>query len=346
MSQIACGIDSAPILFDAETAFYPGNESNGVKPDVLLDSHELGRELAAMTERAAGVGNNTSPGARLRTLMLDGTVVAPFVWDGAQARLAMAAGHTALYLTGFGTAASHGVPDIGLIGLAEMEANARRIVAAVDLPVIADADTGYGGPASVTHTVRRLEATGVAAIHIEDQVWPKRCGFLAGKQVIPLPEMLEKLRAALAARSDPDFLIIGRTDALAPLGWDEAMQRARAFCALGVDLVFVDGLGTREEIERAASALADIPRVLNSSLLSGAEAEALGYGVVLQLGVLRALFGAMRDTYAELADRGQIDLETRNAPDIETISHVMGLAEYEAVDNAAVQNAAGDAADA
>ncbi len=288
-----------------------------------------------MTGRTAGIGTNPSPGARLRTLMLDGPVVAPFVWDGAQARFAMAAGHQALYLTGFGTAASYGLPDIGLIGLAEMEANARRIVAAIDLPIIADADTGYGGPTSVAHTVRRFEASGVAAVHIEDQVWPKRCGFLEGKEVIPLPDMLEKLRAALTARSDPDFLIIGRTDALAPLGWEEAMRRAEAYFDLGVDLVFVDGLGTRREIERTAATLPDIPRVLNSSLLTGAEAGALGYRVVLPLGVLRALFGAIRDAYDELADRGRIDLDARDAPDIETISNVLGLVEQQAVEKAA-----------
>ena len=142
-------------------------------------------------------------GARLRELMDRGTVVAPFVFDGVQARLAEAAGFEAVYMTGFGTAASYGLPDMGLIGLGEMSANAARIAGAVGVPVIADADTGYGNETNIARTVALYERAGVAALHIEDQDWPKRCGFLEGKRVIPAGEMVLKVRAAVAARTSP-----------------------------------------------------------------------------------------------------------------------------------------------
>ncbi|MDA0352541.1 MAG: isocitrate lyase/PEP mutase family protein [Chloroflexi bacterium] len=274
---------------------------------------------------------------RLRDLMEAGTVLAPFVWDGAQARYAAAAGHAAVYMTGFGTAASHGLPDIGLLGMAEMQENARRIVAAVDVPVIADADTGYGNPINVANTVRAYEAAGVAALHIEDQVWPKRCGFMDGKEVIPLREMEQKLAAALSARRDPALMVIGRTDALAPLGWDAAIDRAKAYHAVGVDLVFIDGLKTREDIERAAEALPDVPRLLNSELLTAGEAAALGFQLVIQLGSLRALFAAIRGVYEELATTGQIDLAARNAPTIDEIASVLGVEEHRAIEAAVLE---------
>ena len=280
--------------------------------------------------------SSESAPARLRRLMRAGTVMAPFVWDGAQAHYAEAAGHHAVYMTGFGTAAGHGLPDIGLLGLQEMLENARRIVAAVDVPVIADADTGYGNPVNVAQTVRAYEAAGVAALHIEDQVWPKRCGFMDGKEVIPLVEMEQKLRAALAARQDPSLVVIGRTDSLAPLGWDEAITRARAYHELGVDLVFIDGLKTVADIERAAEALHDVPRLLNSELMTAEEASALGYQVVIQLGTLRAMFAAIRDVYGELAETGRVDLDARGAPTIDEIASTLGVDEHRAIETLAL----------
>ncbi len=271
---------------------------------------------------------------QLRALLSAGTVEAPFVWDGAQARYAQAAGHQAVYMTGFGTAAGHGVPDIGLIGMAEMLENARRIVAAVDVPVIADADTGYGNPVNVARTVQAYEAAGVAALHIEDQVSPKRCGFMDGKEVIPLPEIEQKLTAALNARGSESIIVIGRTDALAPLGWDAAIERARAYHALGVDLVFIDGLKTTEDIERAAEALPDVPRLLNSELLTADEAQALGYNLVIQLGTLRALFAAFEDIYGELARTARVDLDRRVAPTIEEIATTLGIEAHRAIEQA------------
>ena len=176
----------------------------------------------------------------------------PIVWDAGQARFAAEAGNPAVYMTGFGTASTFGLPDIGLLGLEEMAANAGRIAAAVDVPVIAVADTGYGNAVNVVHTVERYEAAGVAALHIEDQVSPKRCGAMAGKDVIPTDEMVQKIRAAVDARQDPALMIIARTDSLGPLGWDAAMERSVACHDSGADLIVIDGPRERADVERAA----------------------------------------------------------------------------------------------
>ena len=167
---------------------------------------------------------------RFRTaLTKPGLVVAPFVYDGLQARIAQKSGFSAVYMPGFGTEASHGMPDLGLLTMSEMVANARRISRAVEIPVICDADTGYGNPLNVIRTIEEFEDAGAASIHIEDQIWPKRCGFLEGKQVIPRDEMVEKVRAACDGRRDPNFVIIARTDALQAEGWGGAEERARSY---------------------------------------------------------------------------------------------------------------------
>jgi 2-methylisocitrate lyase-like PEP mutase family enzyme len=251
----------------------------------------------------------TNPGEQLRSLMDAGLVLAPFVFDGVQARLAEAAGFHAVYMTGFGTAASYGLPDMGLIGLGEMAGNANRIAASVGIPVIADADTGYGNEANIAHTIATYERAGVAALHIEDQESPKRCGFLPGKRVVPLDEMVAKVRAAIAARSDPGLVIIARTDAMAPNGWDDALTRARAYRDAGADMVFVDGLKTRDDIERAASELQGIPQLLNNWLITPEEAQQLGFKIYIQTGVMLRHFAAFRDALAELRDTGRIALD-------------------------------------
>lgn len=254
-----------------------------------------------------------SPGTYLRDLMDQGCVLAPFVFDGVQAKLAEAAGFAAVYMSGFGTAASFGLPDLGMIGLAEMSANAARIAAAVDVPVIADADTGYGNETNVARTIAVYERAGVAALHIEDQEWPKRCGFLEGKRVIPVEDMVAKVRAAVAARTDPALLVIARTDALAPNGWDDALRRARAYRAAGADMLFLDGLKTREDIERAARELEGIAQLLNSMLLTPAEARALGFKLYIQLGVMLRHFADFRRSLEDLRDTGLVALESADA---------------------------------
>lgn len=264
-----------------------------------------------------------SAGARLRALIDRGLVLAPFVFDGVQAKLAEAAGFEAVYMTGFGTAASHGLPDLGLIGLGEMSANAARIAAAVGVPVIADADTGYGNETTVARTVALYERAGVAALHIEDQEWPKRCGFLEGKRVVALEEMVAKVRAAVAARIDPATVIIARTDAYAPLGWEEAVARARAYRDAGADLVFVDGLRTREDIERAAADLAGVPQLLNSQLVTAEEASRMGFAVYIHLAVMLRHFRDFRASLEELRATGRIALGPEDAR-VEPITRLLG----------------------
>src|SRR5437868_9875517 len=166
--------------------------------------------------------------ARLRELLAGPELlVAPGAYDALSARLIAQAGFSAVYMTGFGTAASVlGQPDVGLLTMSEMVSRAAALAAVVgDRPLIADADTGYGNPINVRRTIREYERAGVAAVHIEDQVWPKKCGHMEGKQVIPQGEMVQKVRAAVDARLDPDFVIIARTDANAVHGFDEALQR-------------------------------------------------------------------------------------------------------------------------
>lgn len=248
----------------------------------------------------------TTPGERLRELMANGTVLAPFVFDGVQAKLAEAAGFEAVYMTGFGTAASHGLPDLGLIGLGEMSANAWRIAGAVSVPVVADADTGYGNETNIARTVELYERAGVAALHLEDQEWPKRCGFLEGKTVIQAEEMVLKVRAAIGARRDPSLVIIARTDALQPNGWDDAVARLRAYREAGADLVFMDGLKTREMIEDAARDLAGVPQLLNSWLLTPEEAQAMGFAVYIHLGVMLRHFSDFRRSLDELRESGRV----------------------------------------
>jgi 2-methylisocitrate lyase-like PEP mutase family enzyme len=256
--------------------------------------------------------------------MARGTVLAPFVFDGLQAKLAREAGFEAVYMTGFGTAASYGLPDLGMIGLGEMSANAARIAAAVPgLPVIADADTGYGNEANVARTVQVYERAGVAALHIEDQEWPKRCGYLEGKRVIPAEEMVTKVRAAVGARSNPSLVLIARTDALAPHGWDEAERRARAYREAGADMVFVDGLKTRADVEEAWRRLRGIPQLLNHWEITPEDARQLGFALYIHTGIMLRHVAAFRASLAELRDTGRLALapgDERVEPIVELLS--------------------------
>jgi 2,3-dimethylmalate lyase len=208
---------------------------------------------------------NAGPG-RLREL-LEGPepVLAPGAYDVLSARLVEGAGFEAVYMTGFGTSASLlGRPDIGLLTFSEMVDNARRIAQAVKVPVIADADNGYGNPINVIRTVKEFEAAGVSAVHIEDQVIPKKCGHMEDKQVIDTSEMVEKVRAAVEARHSEEFVIIARTDARAVEGMGRALERARLYREAGADVLFVEAPQSEEEISAVAEAFArDVPLLFN-----------------------------------------------------------------------------------
>lgn len=249
---------------------------------------------------------NNSGARRLRELLTaPEPVLAPGVYDALSARLVEAAGFPAVYMTGFGTAAALlGQPDIGLLGMSEMVDNARRIVQAVRAPVIADADTGYGNPLNVIRTVHAYETAGVAAIHLEDQVMPKRCGHTEGKQVIPRDEMVEKIRAAVAARQSSDFVIIARTDARAIEGIEGALQRALCYAEAGADVLFVEAPQNEQEIETVATTLSGVPLLFNwleggkTPPLSLPRLQALGFRIVIF--PLCALLAATRALTATL----------------------------------------------
>ena len=244
-------------------------------------------------------------------------VLAPGCYDALGARLIEEAGFSAAYMTGFGSAASHlRSPDVGLMSLPEMVDNAHRIAEAVDIPVIADADTGYGNPINVIRTVREYEAAGVSAIHLEDQVMPKKCGHMEGKVVVPVGEMAAKVAAAVAARRYPDFLIIARTDARAVEGLDAALARARVYRDAGADMLFVEAPQSEAEIEAVAGALPDVPLLFNyaeggkTPAVSHAFLRDLGFKLVIfPLTVLLAATGAIRSALARVkADGTPLDL--------------------------------------
>ena len=247
---------------------------------------------------------------RFRQMLSSGNlVVAPFVLNAFHAKIAEATGFRAVYMTGSGTAAERGFADVGLITQTEMVQNARYIVKAVSVPVVSDADTGYGNPINVWRTVREYEDVGVAAIHIEDQLSPKKCGFFEGKEVIPQDEMVQKIRAALDARTDPDFTIIARSDAYAVTGWEDTVRRCQAYIDAGADMVFVDGIKTVEDLRAYATDLKDIPRMYNGDLLPTQEVDKMGYKLMICGATIWKIYMAVKDSFEELKTTGQINLD-------------------------------------
>lgn len=249
----------------------------------------------------------TSNATRLRALFAGGDmVIAPGAYDGITARLIEQAGFPAVYMTGAGTAATIGFPDYGLVTMSEMADNAERIARAVKVPVIADADTGYGNELNVVRTVREYERRGVAGLHIEDQGFPKRCGHLDDKEIVPREDWLAKIRAAASARTNPDFTIIARTDARARLGFDEAIARANLALAAGADMAFVEAPQTMEEV-------ANVPKLVRGPCLLNVvyggktpevdlrEVQKMGYRLAIVPGLLfKTVMSACDDALAAL----------------------------------------------
>jgi carboxyvinyl-carboxyphosphonate phosphorylmutase len=217
-------------------------------------------------------------------------IVAPFVFDCLQAKLAVSAGFDAIYMTGFGTAAARGYPDLGLLTMSEMAANAHAISQSVNVPVICDADTGYGNALNVVRTVREYEKAGVAGLHIEDQVAPKKCGHIAGKQVIPTEEFCDKIRAAAEYRTDPDFVIIARTDARAVTSLDDAIDRGNRYAAAGADVIFFEAPQSEDEIRRVAR---EIKAPLLANMVIGGKTPAVKVSELERLGFKMVIFPAV-----------------------------------------------------
>jgi 2-methylisocitrate lyase-like PEP mutase family enzyme len=249
---------------------------------------------------------------RLRELLRkDGMILAPGAYDGITAKLIEQAGFLAVYMTGAGTAATHGYPDYGLVTMTEMVENAGRIATAVELPVVADADTGYGNELNVVRTVREYERRGVAGIHIEDQGFPKKCGHLDDKVIVPLDDYLAKIRAAASARRNPDFLLIARTDSRAGMGFEEAVKRMNAALAAGADMAFLEAPQTLEEVA-AVPRLVKGPCLLNvvwggkTPAVDFADAERMGFKLAIVPGLLfKTVIGACDAALRELREKGR-----------------------------------------
>ncbi|MER3412994.1 MAG: methylisocitrate lyase [Armatimonadota bacterium] len=252
-----------------------------------------------------------SPGAELRKRMDEGLVVLPGVWDAITARIAERVGAQGLYLTGAGVTNSRlGVPDVALLTLLEMAEQARNVCDAVSIPVIADADTGYGGTWNVLRTVREFERAGLAGMHIEDQAVPKKCGHLDGKELVPREEMESKVGAAVRARTDDSFLIVARTDARGVLGLDEAIQRANMYVLAGADVIFPEGLESKEEFAEfrsrvAAPLLANMTEFGKTPLITVDEFRSLGYNLVIfPMTAFRVMIKAVENAVRVLLSEG------------------------------------------
>lgn len=279
------------------------------------------------------------PAARLRQLLAAGdAVMAPGVADPLFARLVAKHGFEAVYMTGAGTSATRlGMPDIGLLTMTEMVDNAARIAAACDLPVIADCDNGYGGPLNVRRAVQEYERAGVAAIHLEDQVLPKRCGHLAGKQLIPAHEMVAKLHAATDARRDADFVLIARTDALAVEGLEPALERAARYGEAGADLLFVEAPGP-DHIAAIPGRLAR-PAVYNvatsgkTPFLNRAEVSRLGYRLILYPNwLLLAAIRAAESVLVTLKREESVAGIAPDLPDFRQFFDLLGMQDVRALE--------------
>ena len=252
-----------------------------------------------------------SKGKSFREAMNRGMVAAPGAYDCITARSIERAGFDAVYMTGGGTAASLGYPDYGMLTMTEMADNAGRIATAVKLPVIADADTGYGNELNAIRTVREYEKRGVAGLHIEDQGFPKKCGHLEDKVIAPVDDYIAKIRAAVGAKVDPDFLVIARTDSRAVLGFEEAVRRANAALEAGADMAFIEAPQTLEEV-MAVPRLVKGPCLLNmvwrgkTPDLSLSEAEKMGYKLMILPGLLsRTVLGACDAVLRDLKAQGR-----------------------------------------
>lgn len=260
-------------------------------------------------------------------------ILAPGAYDAMSALLIQQAGFDVVYMTGFGTSASQlGQPDVGLLTMPEMAANAKRIVQAVDVPVIADGDTGYGNPLNVMRTTEEYERAGVSAIQLEDQVAPKKCGHMEGKQVIPAAEMSQKIASAVDSRQSKDFLIIARTDARAIEGIDSAIERVGIYRKAGADILFVEAPQTVEEIEKVGKAFRETPLLFN--WLEGGKTPPVSYEflkengfkiVAFPLCTIFAASKAIREVLAGIKENGTPEKVMNRFPAFDEFTEIVGL---------------------
>ena len=274
-----------------------------------------------------------------RLLGRDELLIAPGCFDGLSARLVEEAGFEAAYLSGGAVARSLGIPDIGLVTMSETIERAAQVVSAVKLPIIADADTGYGNAVNLVRTVREFERIGVAAIHIEDQITPKRCGHLDGKEVISLGEMEKKLEAALAARTDSEFCIIARTDARGVHGFDDAIARARSFAKLGVDAIFVEAPQSEQELAEIPLRIPDVPLLVNvfkggkTPMLPIKRLQQMGYRIAIYPSeTQRAAIHAMRMALATLKRDGTTESIDEALTTFKERDRVVGLDDWQKIE--------------
>ncbi|MCL1829422.1 MAG: isocitrate lyase/PEP mutase family protein [Oscillospiraceae bacterium] len=270
-----------------------------------------------------------SNGTKLRLLFEKAPVLAPFVYDGMMAKMAAASGMQALYCTGGGNSHSRGFPDVGLITMSEMTDKIRILSESSDLPIIADADTGYGSYANVRRTVRAYEQAGAAALHIEDQKWPKSCGYLGTKQVTDRREAIVKIKAAVDARTT-DIIIIARTDALTVLGPDEVEERARGFTEAGADMVFADGLVTMEDAIDYRKRLNNIPLLFNNCMglpMNDLNAAAR-FQIVIHPGVMMHIQQEITKGMKMLSETGISPFTGDFRAEIKRAAEIMGAGEH------------------
>jgi carboxyvinyl-carboxyphosphonate phosphorylmutase len=264
-------------------------------------------------------------------------LIAPGAYDAFSAKLVEAAGFKAVYMTGFGTAASmFGLPDIGLLTQTEMCENAGRMANAVDIPLIADADTGYGNHLNAIRTMQEYEKSDVAAIQIEDQVAPKRCGHMVGQKVIPIEEMVPKIRAMVEARKDKDMVIIVRTDAISAIGFDEAIKRGNIYYKEGADLIFVEAPTSVEDLARIPK-LIDGPTLVNlapkTPFLHSKEYEKMGYNLAIYPPLcITTAYAAMKNKLMELKRTGTMSDGCHAGVPFDELVNFLGLADWRATE--------------
>ncbi len=274
---------------------------------------------------------------RLKMLLENKEIlVAPGAYDVFSAKVIEKTGFNAVYMTGYGTSASVlGQPDVGLLSMTEMAKRAGDIAKAVNVPVIADADTGYGNPLNVRRTVMEYEKAGIAGIQLEDQLFPKKCGHMLGRKIIPKEEMVQKIKAACDIREDKDFVVIARTDARTNYGLDEAIARGIAYRQAGADLLFIESPENVEEMKKINKVFNDIPTLANmveggrSPILTVNELEKLGFSIVIfSTGPLYSAAKGVKDYLTELKTKGTTLSRIDHMISFKEFNDLIGLQEY------------------